>query len=174
MEGNVWTQWFAQAADIALRLFASLRNPQSQTNGGASLNVPKIIADSTSTSMNVTNLLRVIRNPAMATTDALFGDLTFNGERICFTMERTAVAIPEGVYNAHLEMSPHFGFQTPHIDVLQRTYIEIHPANYPSQLEGCVAVGLAIDGDALDNSRQAFDSLVSVLPQEFTVEVTST
>lgn len=89
-------------------------------------------------------------------------------------MERTAVAIPTGSYSAHLEDSPHFGFPTPHIDVPGRTYIELHPANYPSQLEGCIALGSTIDGDALDNSRAAFDRLMSYLPTDgssFTLEI---
>lgn len=111
----------------------------------------------------------------METADASFGDMVYEegelGRQLGVTMERTAVIVPKGTYNAHLEMSPHFGFQTPHIDVPHRTYIEIHPANYPSQLEGCIALGTAKDGDALDNSKRAFDSMMDVLPQEFTVVV---
>jgi hypothetical protein len=174
METNVWTQLFALVADIVSLLSKPSNNPPSQSSGGASPNVLEIPAASTSTSKSATSpVLRVIRDAKKTTTDALFGDMTYNNKWLCFTMERTAVAIPEGTYNAHLEMSPHFGFVTPHIDVPQRTYIEIHPANYVSQLEGCVAVGSAIDGDAVDNSRRAFDSMMSVLPQEFTVEVCS-
>lgn len=109
----------------------------------------------------------------MATVDALFGDITYDGEWLGVTLERTAVAIPEGIYTAHLEKSPHFGFQTPHIDVPNRTYIEIHPLNWPSQSEGCVGVGSSKDGDALYNSKLAFDKMMSVLPQNFTVEVMS-
>jgi Family of unknown function (DUF5675) len=176
MEGSVWTQLFVQAAGFVSSLFASstatprpaspTSSPSAQGSGAASSLISRITPVGQS-------LLRIQRNPSMATTDALFGDMDYNGERICFTMERTAVAIPEGVYSARLELSPHFGFQTPHIDVPRRTYIEIHPANYPLQLEGCVAVGSAIDGDALDSSRSAFDRLISILPQEFTVEVAS-
>lgn len=86
-------------------------------------------------------------------------------------MERTAVCILEGTYPARREMSPHFGFVTPHLTVPNRTYIEIHPANYPLQLEGCIAVGTTIDHDTLDNSRAAFGRLMAYLPQEFTVLV---
>jgi Family of unknown function (DUF5675) len=86
-------------------------------------------------------------------------------------MERTAVAIPTGIYPAQKEPSPHFGFETPHLTVPDRTYIEIHPANYPLQLEGCIAVGTSIDGDSLDNSDVAFQRMMAVLPQEFTVVV---
>lgn len=104
------------------------------------------------------------------TTDAVFGSLTFRDFQ-CYTMERTAVIIPAGPYNAQVALSPHFGFDTPHLAVSNRTYIEIHPANYPKQLEGCIAVGSQIDGDALDSSRQAFDALIKLLPQQFDVVV---
>lgn len=116
-------------------------------------------------------LLKIERKTMTA--DALLGEISLNGEFVCYSMERTAVSIPEGLYNAHMELSPHFGFATPHLGVPNRTYIEIHPANYPSQLEGCVAVGQKIDGDALDNSRAAFDTLVSKLPPTFQVLVYS-
>lgn len=98
--------------------------------------------------------------------------MSYNGEFICYSMERTAVAIGVGSYAAHLEYSPHFERQTPHIDVPERTYIEIHPANLPSQLAGCIAVGSTIDNDALDNSRAAFERLMTYLPQKFTLLVT--
>ncbi len=70
-----------------------------------------------------------------------------------------------------METSPHFGFVTPHLTVPGRTYIEIHPANYPAQLEGCLAVGSSIDNDTLDNSRAAFDRLMPLLPHKFTVTI---
>jgi hypothetical protein len=105
------------------------------------------------------------------------GQLTVDGCSgfSCKTMERNSVIIPEGVYIAQLELSPHFGFATPHLQVPGRTYIEIHPANYPTQLEGCIAVGEQIDGDALDNSDSAFSSFVKLLPQNepFLVVVSS-
>lgn len=65
--------------------------------------------------------------------------------------------------------SAHFGMIVPGIDVPNRTDIEIHPANYPSQLLGCIAVGESIDGDALGNSKSAFGHLMTLLPQTFTV-----
>jgi hypothetical protein len=173
MEGNVWMQWFAQVVATVSNLFTSLNNPQSQSSGGASQSAQKNAADSTSTSTNATNQLRVVRNPAMATTDALFGEMAFNGKRICFTMERTAVAIPEGTYSGCKRDSQHFGRKVVGIAVPNRTDIECHPANLPCQLEGCIAVGESIDGDALDNSTTAFDAMMADLPDSFTVIVTS-
>lgn len=168
METNVWTQLYALVAGIVSLLSKSSVSPQNQSNGGELPNAPKRPVDSTSTSKNATTLT-ITRGER--TTDAVFGEMAIDGKVVGVTMERTAVAIPEETYTAHLEMSPHFGFPTPHIDVPNRTYIEIHPANFPSQLEGCVAVGSSKDGDALDNSRLAFDRMMEIVPQEFTVIV---
>ena len=174
MEINVWMRLFAQVASYLSSLFASSSNPKNPNNGGASQKAPVNDAASISTSTSVTRqVLRVVRNPTLATKDAHFGDMAYNGQWICFTMERKSVAIPTGIYLTHKELSPHFGFATPHLSVPDRTYIEIHPANYPSQLEGCIAVGTEIDHDNLDNSRLAFDKMMAIVPDSFIVEVVS-
>jgi uncharacterized protein DUF5675 len=174
MEINVW-QSFVQVAISVWSLFASSTEAQRQANPISSSNAQESAASSSLTSnpTQENGLLRIIRNPAMTTKDAHFGAMVFNGENIGYTMERIAVEIPEGTYPARKEISPHFGFATPHLAVPNRTYIEIHPANYPSQLEGCVAVGTTIDNDSLDNSRAAFDKMMAIVPDEFTVEVSS-
>jgi Family of unknown function (DUF5675) len=174
MEINVWMQLFAQVATFVSNLFASSNNQKNQSNGGASPNAPANDAASTSTSMNATSLVLMIqRNPKMATMDALFGTMDYEGQRIGYTMERTAVAIPEGTYQGYKRDSAHFGMRVVGIDVPNRTNIECHPANQPSQLLGCVAVGEMIDNDALDNSRSAFDRMMSIVPDSFTVEISS-
>lgn len=169
MESNV-CQLIAQVAALVSNLFASSRNQNETNNGGASQNAPESVVDSISISKNVTDLV-VARNPTWATADALFGEMKYNGTFIGYTMERTAVQIPAGTYPACMETSPHFGFATPHLTVPGRTYIEIHPANYPLQLEGCIAVGTTIDHDTLDNSRAAFDRMMSTVPDSFQVTV---
>lgn len=107
------------------------------------------------------------------TKDALFGAMDYDGITIGVTMERTAVAIPEGTYRGYKRDSAHLGMRVLGIDVPNRTDIECHPANTPSQLLGCVAVGSTIDGDALDNSKVAFEKMMSIVPDEFTVVVSS-
>lgn len=119
--------------------------------------------------VSATTVVRVERKKT--TSDAYFGNVFIGDEFQCYSMERISVAIPQGLYNAAMELSPHFGFATPHLNVPGRSYIEIHPANYPLQLEGCIAVGTQLDNDSLDNSRAAFDSLVAKLPQNFQVQV---
>jgi len=172
MEASVWTQWFARAAAFVSSLFASSRNPSDPLNGGASPSAHASDAISILTSRSVTTLA-VIRDPRMATTDALFGKMSYNGKFLGYTMERTAVAIPEGTYHGYKRDSARFGMRVVGIDVQNRTDIECHPANLPSQLLGCIALGESIDGDALDNSRAAFRGMMEAVPEEFTVEVSS-
>lgn len=153
-----------------LTLLRSLIETLLHVKLGSSLSAPMSTANGTSTSKNGMKL-NLSRN--FLTGDAHFGDLSLDGVPECKTMERTSVMIPPGTYSIHMEFSPHFQFITPHLDVPGRTYIEIHPANYPSQLEGCIAVGTKIDGDALDLSRAAFDSLMEKIKDEtnLTIEV---
>lgn len=107
----------------------------------------------------------------METSDAHFGAMDYNGKYIGVTMERTAVAIPLGIYRGYKRDSAHFQMRVVGIDVPFRTDIECHPANLPSQLLGCIAVGESKDGDALDNSRAAFDAMMEAVPDEFTVQI---
>lgn len=155
-----------------LSLLEFLKNLLSLLNGGASANAPKNDADSILTLKNVTSPLLVISR-TKKTEDALFGKVTIGGEDVCFSMERTVVAIPEGVYPCCKRYSPHNARTVIGIDVPNRTDIEIHPANYPSQLEGCIAVGSTVDNDALDNSTAAFEKLMTLLPQTFTLQIMS-
>jgi hypothetical protein len=176
MEGNVWMQWFVRIANFLSSLSASLSSPLSQSSGGASPSAQGSAAPSTSTSSSATSpegVLRIIRNPSLQTTDALFGSMDYDGMAIGVTMERTAAAIPEGEYRGCKRESAHFGMLVVGIDVPNRTNIECHPANYPSQLLGCVAIGGRQDGDALDNSRDAFDRMMAAVPDQFTVRVSS-
>jgi len=170
MGDNVWMRLFAGVAGFVSSLLKNLRKTQTANAGGLSAAVPASAVDSILTS-NYTIILEIVRTKE--TDNAIFGKAIIGNKQICVTMERKSVAIPLGVYSTHLEFSPHFGFATPHIDVPNRTYIEIHPANYPTQLEGCIAVGSSIDNDALDNSKAAFDTLMTVLPQAFTVSISA-
>lgn len=62
-------------------------------------------------------------------------------------------------------------------DVHGRTYIMIHPANWPYQLAGCIAPGLGFgmlrDALAVTSSRDAFDKVMAQLEgrDEWTLEI---
>lgn len=78
------------------------------------------------------------------------GMLDIDGVFYCYTVERQIFkagmvkpyAIPVGAYDVILGESLHFGFTVPHLqDVAGFDEIEIHPANFPSDLKGCTGVG---------------------------------
>lgn len=173
MEINVCLQF---VRDVISRLSrsSSSTGPRQQESPIYSQSAPANGAGSSSilrTTQERQCLLQIKRDPTKETADALFGDMVYNGKWICFTMERKAVAIPAGVYKGRERDSQHFGMKVVGISVPNRTDIECHPANQPCQLDGCIATGESIDGDALDNSRAAFDEMMLAVPPVFIVSV---
>lgn len=81
----------------------------------------------------------------------------------CFTVENLKDAIPAGLYPVEFTYSPEFNAVMPLIDVPGRTAIRIHPANYPNQLLGCIAVGDKEEPDAVDDSRVTFNQLFKLI-----------
>lgn len=80
------------------------------------------------------------------TNDGIFGMLSLDTDPFkCVTMEIASLCIPVGIYGMDFMWSDHFQQIMPHIIVPGRTAIEIHWANYPSQLEGCIALGTVFD-----------------------------
>lgn len=109
------------------------------------------------------------------TPQSLSGYMLLDGVRECFTLEpgRTEPVhpghpcIPAGKYLVKLTLSPHMGFITPELqNVPGRTAIRIHPANFPSELLGCTAVGTDRPSFSpgplwwVAHSRVAFDALM--------------
>lgn len=165
MEEGVW-QLLVRAVIFLSNQSVFLKSPQNQLNGGVSPNAHAKDADSTSTSNPVISpaLLQIKRNPNWTTKDALFGTAVFGSDFKCFTMENRVLAVPEGTYSLEITYSPHFGKEMPLLGgTSPRTDIRIHPANWPTQLEGCVAVGQSIDGDSLSNSELAFEPLFAII-----------
>lgn len=116
--------------------------------------------------------------------DCTLGRLVF-GEFRCFTLELkdnnnlpNISCVPEGRYKAFLRDSPSNGKCIELKNVPNRTYIQIHSGNYTRNILGCILVGDSIkflDGDTVPdvtNSRSTLDKLLSLLPQEFEVEIT--
>lgn len=74
--------------------------------------------------------------------------------------------IPEGQYKLLHRSSPKYGNHLHVIDVPARSYILIHPANYVSQLRGCIAPGMGrvdLNGDQIldvSGSRNALEQLM--------------
>ena len=98
------------------------------------------------------------------TFDGILGVMTLQGNPfICYTIENLEKSIPAGTYDVVWAWSPKFNRETPHIIVPNRTFIEIHTANYPYQLEGCIAVGDHLEDDAVDNSKVTDKRLEDIL-----------
>lgn len=105
------------------------------------------------------------------TDKSTIGDLFVDGNFECATLELSCrkkndkgeLAIPTGRYPVELTFSPKFNRIMPLINnVPGREGIRIHWANWPYQLEGCVAVGRfepEIAGDFISNSHATFDRL---------------
>lgn len=125
------------------------------------------------------NLLLVRKNRYSTGTG---GELLIDGAFQAFTQERPLdsvqgsvgpYAVPNGTYPIRLEYSLHFDMITPHlVNVPGRSYIEIHPGNYPTQIEGCIEVGLTQDKDYVGQSRVAFQALMRKLSGETGLSIT--
>ncbi len=85
--------------------------------------------------------------------------------------------IPVGTYNVVKRYSAKYGHHLHILDVPDRSYILIHPANFVRQLKGCIAVGekhFDIDGDGLkdvSNSRKTMNKLMAILPDTFKLNI---
>lgn len=98
------------------------------------------------------------------TEDGIFGLLTLTFDPFtCFTVENRGKSILSGTYNVIWYDSPKFQRKVPQILVPERENIEIHPANFPKELEGCVAVGDKLDGDAVLDSKDTYAKLLKIL-----------
>ena len=104
----------------------------------------------------------------------IIGKLYVDGHFFCDTLERPDLnnqdeisCIPKGEYRVGWYDSPHFGRLLPQIlNVPNREYILIHPANFVNELKGCVAVGKNDIVGGLSNSRFYSDALNTLLEKE--------
>ncbi len=115
----------------------------------------------------------LIRN--MPDKDGTFGQMCFGGERICVTVENTDMLIPPGTYLFKKFKSPHNGNCWLASYVPNHTMIEIHIANYASELKGCIAVGRYFDRmnglRCVKQSGVTMSKLYKILPDEFLLRI---
>lgn len=108
--------------------------------------------------------MKILVRRNSSTEDAIFGTLYMEGNPFnCVTLENKAKSIPSGVYKMEFTYSPAFNRIMPLINVPGREGIRIHWANYPGQLEGCIAVATERDGDSVSNSRVVFNQLFNII-----------
>ena len=100
------------------------------------------------------------------------GVLSVNGKEICKTIElpwrnnKTRVScIPEGKYKIRKRFSAKFNWHLELINVKNRKYILLHPANNAlKELNGCIAPVSQITGEGRGNeSRKAFEKLKNLI-----------
>jgi hypothetical protein len=106
----------------------------------------------------------------------LEGEFLVDGAQKWYTLERPwmngsntpkVASILPGTYEVIVDYSPHFGRFMPHIiNVPGRTNIRIHPANWVTQLEGCIAIGKTEGKDYIGMSDAAFDEFIALLDIE--------
>lgn len=97
------------------------------------------------------------------------GELKLDGGDAGFTLERPVddlkhPGIRAGRYRATVYYSPRLGRTVLLLhDVPGRTMIELHNANFPWELEGCIAVGLGRGDDRVEHSVDCLDALLRKL-----------
>ncbi len=120
-------------------------------------------------------LITVVRNKTSA--DGTFGVMSYGDGVTLVSLEKPwnngdnhplLSCIPAGTYEVMVDYSPHLEIATPILlNVPNRTQIRIHPANWQTQLQGCIAVGeteAVLNGtDGVSDSRKAFDALMTAI-----------
>lgn len=103
---------------------------------------------------------------------AVHGELTLNGKHIAYTIElswqdnkRRISCIPEGTYVLRKRYSEKFKWHFVLLDVPNRSYILLHPANNAQkELQGCIAPVTRITGEGQGiQSRKALQVLTDAL-----------
>lgn len=114
--------------------------------------------------------------------DGTFGQLELPDGQVIYTVEQpwnankeSASCIPDGVYSLAMRRSPVVertsGGEYPEgwevTDVPERTYIMLHPGNWPDDVAGCIAVGddyrIIRGANAVANSQATFNRLMKAL-----------
>lgn len=103
--------------------------------------------------------IRIIREPSNVTNT--FGVMFINGYFECFTLENSYRIVNQGKYEIEFYNSPKNKMVVPQLkNVVNRENIQIHPANWYHELEGCIAVGTMMDKNRMWNSRVAFQKMM--------------
>jgi hypothetical protein len=112
------------------------------------------------------------------TNRSTIGSIYYDNEFICYTLERPwknnepfESCVPVGAY----QLAPHHTDRHPNTFALvgdtvshhksdkQRYAILFHPANYPRQLNGCIACGVLAEHDQMVGSTEGHRKLMKVI-----------
>ncbi len=106
------------------------------------------------------------------TSESITGEFWLDGIKECNYLEPSRETpfypghpcIEAGTYRVALTLSPHLGYVCPEVlDVPGRTAIRWHIGNFPRDVLGCCVVGTAVGTNQVENSRSAFDALMTKL-----------
>ena len=107
------------------------------------------------------------------------------GEQVFYTLElpwkdnkENISCIPEDTYLCKKIKSPAHGIVFQIMNVKDRTYIEVHVANFLTQIRGCVAIGMSksdTSSPVVWESEKAFNKFMDIFKdkEEFTLHITS-
>lgn len=99
---------------------------------------------------------------------SITGELFVDGKFLCHTLELPwkqnqsyISSIPEGSYPSILRYDKPDGWRIQLDKVPNRTAVQIHTGNYPSEIEGCVLVGNIVKNisNSIHESTQAYSAL---------------
>lgn len=114
--------------------------------------------------------MRILVQRQSESDDGIFGRMTVESFSE-ISLENKDLCIDAGIYKVLFRDSPEFNRKVPWIQVPGRTWVEIHPANKPCQLKGCITCGKVKDGDAVDSSTEEFDALMEIIENETDLEI---
>lgn len=93
-------------------------------------------------------------------------------ERPWLNNQENISCIPAGIYNFVSFNSPKHGWIWKALYVPNRTNIEIHIANKPQEVEGCIGLGLGYQGNMVIDSEAAIELMRKTIGQSgFSVEI---
>ena len=108
------------------------------------------------------------------------GKISLEGETF-YTIERPWLdnkpnisCIPNGIYKIERRVSPKFGETWYLPEVPDRSWILMHVANFPADVQGCIGLGTSLMGDriAVSNSRKAIKAFEDItVGKEWTMQI---
>lgn len=94
--------------------------------------------------------------------NSAIGRLSVNGTELCWTLElpwkdnqNNVSCIPVGFYTGTIRTDGTKGWRIELMGVPNRTNVQIHVGNYPSDVQGCILVGTDWTGNMVSNSNDA-------------------
>lgn len=97
---------------------------------------------------------------------SIIGKMYVNGEELCYTLElpwkdnkKNVSCIPTGTYGGFIRTDGTRGWRIELKAVPGRGNIQIHVGNYPSDILGCILVGMGYTTNMVTQSKAARDKL---------------